>query len=562
MRRHLRDTALLLCLVPFTAAAACASAPAASASDPEVARYAAGLLARNYPADGPGAAVLVARGDTVLFRGARGEADVDADVPLRPDSVFRIASVTKQIAAAGLLRLVESGKVKLDDPVAKYIRDFPGGERITVLHLLNHTSGVKDYTAIPGYVDAHILDDAGTAQMIDAFEREQPDFEPGTRWAYSNSGYVLVGAVIEAASGLPWHAYLDRVFFRPLGMKNTGYGHDPKFAARQVRGYSYRGGEVVPAQAMSMTQPHAAGALVSNVDDLLRWNRALHEGRVLRSAAYTRMVTPVGKAADAGYGFGIYREKVRTHDALRHGGAIFGFASALSYLPGPDVTVVVLENDDASNSPENARDVARRLAAMAVGDPYPAPQAAAVEASALKAAEGAYSFPGGAARILRVVDGKLTARQGRRGHPEVLIPIAEDDFLFENGFDRLKLERRPGGAVTGARFFPKGDGKGEVGVRTDEALRASTGMRLPRAALERVTGSYASGRFSLKVYLKGEELLAELAGQEPITLRAESPTHFDVEETSATLTFAADGASAADVTLRQNGREIVLKRVP
>jgi D-alanyl-D-alanine carboxypeptidase len=487
MRRLARSTAFLLCLCPIATTLAAPPSPA------ELARHAGDLLMQSYRADAPGAAVLVARGDTVLFRGARGLADVDKRVPLRPDSVFRIGSVTKQLAAAGLLTLVDAGKVKLEDPLSKYVPDYPGGDRITVLQLLNHTSGVKSYTALPGYMDAQVHRDLTTAQMIDVFDDEPPDFAPGSRWAYSNSGYVLVGAVIEAASGQPWYSYLEQALFKPLGMRHTGYGHDPRFVARQVRGHSYEGEKVVPMKALSMTQPHAAGALLSNVDDLLKWNRALHEGRVLKSATYTRMITPVGKAADAGYGFGLFKEKVRTHDVLRHGGAIFGFASALSYLPGPDITVVVLENDDADGRFDDARTLSRKLAAMALGDPYPSLRAVPVDAAALREAEGVYRFDAETTRVLRVVGGKLTA-QRRSGPRAVLTPIAADDFLYDDGFNRIKLERDAAGKISGMRFFANGDGDGEVGARTSEPLPAApVAMKLPRAALERLAGAYANG---------------------------------------------------------------------
>ena len=566
MKRRLALAASLLCLGACAAGPAAAQEvrpPAASPPAPaEVARYAADLMARNYRADAPGAAVLVARGDKVLFRGARGEADVDRDLPLRPGSVFRIASVTKQFSAAGLLTLVEAGRVKLDDPLSKYLPDYPGGERITVLQLLNHTAGVRDYTAIPGYVETRLDRHATTAEMIDAFKGQTPEFEPGTRWAYSNSNYVLVGAIIEAVTGRPWWAYIEQALFRPLGMRHTGYGHDPRFAARQVRGYSYRDGRVVAPQPISITQPHAAGALVSNVDDLLKWTRALHEGRVLKTAAYRRMITPEGRAADAGYGFGLYREKVRGFDALRHGGAIFGFSATLSYLPGPDVTVVVLENDDATNSPETARTLARRLAAAAVGDPYPAPRLVAVDPAALRAAEGVYRFPGDVWRTLRVVEGKLTAQRVGR-EPLALTPVATDDFLYDDGFTRLKLVRDGQGAVTGARWFADGEGAGELGVRTNEAPPSGpVAVALPRAALERVVGTYANGRRVLKVYLEGEVLKVRLGDQDPLDLRATSATGFAVDQTGAALEFSAGDAPAARVVIKQGGRELVFDRAP
>jgi CubicO group peptidase (beta-lactamase class C family) len=539
-----------------------AAAPA-SQSQAEIARYAGELLVRNYPADGPGAAVLVARGDTVLFRAARGEADIDKHVPLRPDALFRIGSVSKQFVAAGLLTLVDAGKVKLDDPLSTYVPGYPGGERITVLELLNHTSGVVNYTGLPGYTDG-VRRDLTTAQVIDLFKNEAPDFAPGSKWAYSNSGYVLVGAVIEAASGLAWHAYLAQALFKPLGMKNTGYGHDPTFAARQVRGYTYDHDKVVPMRPLSMTQPHAAGALLSNVDDLLAWNRALHEGRVLKSPTYAQMITPVGRAADAGvgYGFGLFNDRVRTNRALRHGGGINGFISSLSYLPGPDITVAVLENDDGRGDTDDAGTLARKLAAMALGDPYPAMRPVAIDAAALQAAEGVYRSAAGITRVLRVVEGNLTAQRDR-GPRVVLTPIATDDFLYADGFNRLTLERDAGGTISGMRLFANGDGDGEVGVRTNEPFpAAAVAMQLPRAALARLAGVYANGGLTLKVYLDGEALKGQIVGQPPVGLRATSPTQFDVEETEASLEFSAGDAPAAEVTMRQGGREMALKRVP
>jgi CubicO group peptidase (beta-lactamase class C family) len=564
MKRRALALAFLLCLSPFASIGAQAQSPAASPSRAEVARYARDLLTRNYRANAPGAAMLVARGDRVLFRAARGEADIQNHVPLRPDSVFRIGSVTKQFTAAGLLMLVEAGRVRLDDPLSRYLPDYPGGDRITLLQLLNHTAGVRDYTAIPNYVESAIRRDMNTAQMIDVFRNERPDFAPGSRWAYSNSGYVLVGAVIEAVTGEPWYAYLERALFRPLGMNHTGYGNDPRFAALQVRGYSYDRDRVVPARLLSMTQPHAAGALVSNVDDLLRWNRALHEGRVLGNAAYTRMITPVGRAAEAAsrYGFGLYNDRVRNRAVLRHGGAIFGFISALSYIPGPDISVVILENDDASDDAEPAGTIARRLAAMALGDPYPLLRPVAADAATLRAAEGVYRFENGVVRVLRLVEGNLTVQRGSAARV-VLTPIAADDFLYPDGFNRLKLERDAGGGIGAIRLFANGDGDGEVGARTnDPPPAAPVAMQLPRAALERLVGTYARGGLSLRVYLQAGALTARMANQDPLGLRATSTTRFEIDESGAVVEFPAGDAPAAEVTIRQNGREIILRRLP
>src|SRR5437899_536072 len=164
MMIHPRVLAALLLVVPTSASATSASPPPPA---PAVLREAARLLAQTYPSDGPGGAVLVARGDTVLFRAARGLADLRTRAPLRPDAVFRIGSLTKQFVAAGLLTLVDAGKVSLDDPLSKYVPDFPGGQRISVAQLLDHTAGVREYTRLPGYLDGPIRRELTTAQMID-----------------------------------------------------------------------------------------------------------------------------------------------------------------------------------------------------------------------------------------------------------------------------------------------------------------------------------------------------------------------------------------------------------
>lgn len=464
----MRRTGLMLAL---TGLLALQTATAATPPTPdEFAHYANTLLAEAYRTDAPGVAVLVMRGDEVLYRGARGEADVEADIPLKPDDRFRIASVTKPISAAGLLTLVDAGKVSLDDPLSKFLPTYPGGAGITVGQLLNHTSGVKDYTSIPGTWDGPIRRDLTTAQLVDYFKNETPDFAPGEGWRYNNSGYVLVGAVIEAVSGQPWHRYLHEALFTPLGMTGTGYGADPAVVARQVKGYVVDGPIPAPPPQLSMTQPHAAGALVSTVDDLARWNRALHEGRVLKPATYARMVTPVGQAKGNGYGYGIETSTVRGAPTLQHSGGIHGFTSHVTYVPGPDITVAVLQNSQSTFPAQNTRYLARRLAAAALGDPYPVVKPVVVDPALLRQYEGVYRVNADATRTLRIVDGKLTAQ--RTGWtPKELTPITDDTFVYPDGLDRLQVLRDATGKVTGMRFWAEGEGDGVVAPLTDEALR-------------------------------------------------------------------------------------------
>lgn len=462
-----------LCVAPSPRAFAAEPAAATMvqpASAVEVGAYARQLLADNAAADGPGIAILVARGDQVLFRGARGLADVELGVPLAPDQVFRIGSVTKQFAAAGVLKLVEAGKVGLDDPLSKYVKDYPNGGAISVRQLLNHTSGVKSYTGIDGYMTESIKRDLSTQALIDVFKDLPVDFAPGQGYAYNNSGYVLVGAVIEAASGKPWHAYLDEALFKPLGLTQTRYGDVHALIPGYVNGYTRIDERVAPMGHLDMSQPHAAGALVSTLDDLLRWNLALHHGKVLQPANYRAMTSPQGKAAQSDYGFGISRITVRGRTGYAHGGGIFGFASYLLYLPESKTTVAVLTNTDTGLPDRPGLDkLSRTLAAVAVGDAYPVPVAVPVAASSLQQAEGVYRQSAQRAWVLRVVDGALTV-QRIGGKPIALTAVARDTFVYPDRIARMTLERDAKGAVTGMRFFPDGTGQSEFTARSGEAM--------------------------------------------------------------------------------------------
>lgn len=556
-------------LAPYARAASPAAATPTSTEDATraaptpatVARYAAQLLAKTYDPAGPGAAVLVTRGDQVLYRGSIGRADMAVATPLTADAMFRIASVSKQFAAAGVLRLVEQGKVALDDPLTRYLPGYPNGDAVSVRQLLNHTSGIRSYTDMPGMMDGPIRKDVTTAQLIDVFKNEKPEFAPGEGWRYNNSGYVLVGAVIEAASGMPWHQFLHQEFFAPLGMSHTGYGHDPAIVARQVHGYAWEGDKVVDAPPISMTQPHAAGALVSSVDDLHKWNRALHEGRLFKDATYTAMITPEGKAVDDKYGYGITTGTLRGRPMLSHGGGIFGFSTTLNYLPGPDISVVVLQNGQGSRGEhEGPSEMARRLAAFALGDPYPTPTPIAIDAATLKQYEGVYRLDAKTTRTLRVVDGKLTG-QRTGGQRAELTPIAQDTFLYEDGFNRFEVLRDATGKITSMRFYAEGEGPGTVVALSKEPLPADrASVQLPAPALQRLVGRYEFNGMPMLITVADGALHAKLGSQPVLPLQAESADRFYPTVVDATLEFSPASGMPETVTLHQNGQQIAFKR--
>ncbi len=233
--------------------------------------------------EGPGAAVAVRQGGEVVHSAGYGLANVEWGNPIDTETVFRIGSITKQFTAAAILRLAADGKLAIDDPIERHLPDYPIRERrITLRHLLNHTSGVKSYTAMPVFMEI-MARDLPLVELIARFREAPPDFAPGERYLYNNSGYVLLGAVIEAASGKSYEAFLREIFFEPLGLARTSYLHNHTIVPKRASGYALAR-TLLNAALISMTLLHAAGALGSTAEDLLGWELALRGGRAVAPA--------------------------------------------------------------------------------------------------------------------------------------------------------------------------------------------------------------------------------------------------------------------------------------
>jgi len=431
--------------------------PAAAESDPAVSRLANALLADSTDAAGAGTVILVARGDDVLFRGARGKADIELDVALTPDDVFRIGSNTKQFTAAAILKLVEQHRVAIDDPLSRFVPDYPNGAHITVDELLRHTSGVKDYVAIDGYFDAAIRQDLSTDKLIDVFKDLPVDFAPGTDWKYSSSGYILLGAIIERVTGKPWHVAMRELVLAPLALDHTRYDDGTTLIARRAAGYSVdSNGHAVNAPYISMTQAGAAGGLVSSADDLFRWMRALHTGRVLQPETYALMtkVVPTASGRPTDYACGIGTLRVRGEPAFEHAGRDPGYMSETLYVPKPAISVVVLTNTDSPRADVSV--IAARLAATAMGRPYPQRHAIALTDAQMRALAGVYRRDSAGHRTIVVHDGQVyTKRDG--GSEHVLRAASPDELYFDEVLDYFTVQRDASGNVVALDEFPNGE---------------------------------------------------------------------------------------------------------
>jgi CubicO group peptidase (beta-lactamase class C family) len=554
MRHHPLPVAVLLALLSGLAQAGQPATPAAMAA------YAEQLLdEQKIDRDGPGVSVLVARGDQLLYKGARGMASIELGVPLQPDHLLRIGSVTKQFAAAALLKQIDAGQARLDEPLSKYLPDYPNGSKITLLQLLNHTSGIKSYTGIAGYMANPIKRDLSTAELVKEFKDQPVDFAPGEKWAYNNSGYVLVGAVVEAIAGKPWHQAIDELLLKPAQITRVHYESGDQLFKGLAQGYTLNGRrEVAPARLLSMTQPHAAGALIASAEGLWRWNQALHGGALLGKASYERMVTPEGAARPHHYGFGIGTGMLRGQPLLSHGGGIFGFSSLLSYLPQSRTTVVILRNSDGPGLSMDT--VSRKLAAFAIGEPFVEPKPVAVPADRLKAAEGVYALDDRQTRTLRVKDGVLT-NQRSGGGVGPLTPLGDDRFAIPGQLTELKLERGSDGRVVALQVFPHGEAPAERWVRRGDLPPEVAFITLDAAQQQALLGDYSSPQFAIKVFVDDKGVLrAQAPGQPSFELKASAPRRLHVPQVDAQLDFSPEAGRAASVTLLQNGNRLVMQR--
>jgi CubicO group peptidase (beta-lactamase class C family) len=293
---------------------------------------------------GPGAAVGVRHGGQAPYLAGFGLADIEWGLSISPDAVFRLGSITKQFTAAAIMLMVEDGKLGLDDDVQSVLSDYPSqGRRVTIRHLLNHTSGIRNFNSQPDFPERT---DLMLAEVIALFRDLPPDFAPGDRYLYSNSGYVLLGAIIEAVSGMAYRTFLLERFFRPLGMRQTRYLYDEPIVAKRARGYRVGAKGVENARTMSMTLPHAAGALGSTVGDLLTWTRALRGGQAVSADSYAAMIAParLNDGSLSEYGFGLSALTFRDRTAITHAGGINGFSTLMAHFAEDDLTVVVLSN--------------------------------------------------------------------------------------------------------------------------------------------------------------------------------------------------------------------------
>ena len=513
------------------------------------------MLGDQYLPNEPGATALVAIDGKIVYHKAFGMANMELDVKMEPDMVLEIGSITKQFTAVSILMLMEQGKLDLDDDITKFIEDYPThGHHISIHHLLTHTSGIKSYTSMESWVPIW-RKDFEPKELIDFFKNEPMDFAPGEEWSYNNSAYFILGYIIEKASGQTYEEFVETNIFERLGMKSSLYGSNSEIIKKRASGYQ-KNEEYINAEYLSLSQPYAAGSLMSNVNDLFIWNRAIRSNTLVKQEsidlAFTNYELNNGEKINYGYGWGL--NEINGSPTIEHSGGIFGYVTNAIYLPNEDVFVAVYSNCDC-NGPGQ---VSTKMAAIAIGKPYPDEEdIISVESDNLNKLAGVYDFSDSSTRIITVEDNQLFSQ--RPGSNKFkLFPIKKNTFSFENSFATIQFNE-DGKEVKAV--FANRINKTE-GVKTNKPIPIHNEIQLESEILKRYTGVYEiQPGFDIVITLEGNKLMSQATGQEKIQIFPESQTKFFLKVVDAQIEFVENEKGVFEsFILYQGGQEISGKK--
>ncbi len=318
------------------------------------------ILEIKFKSEIPGGAFLVAKGGKAIYRKAFGMANLELNVPLSVESVFEIGSLTKQFTAISILLLAQEGKLSLKDEITRFIPDYPThGKIITIHHLLTHTSGIKSFTSVKGLNDIS-KENLSPLELIDFFKNELMDFDPGEQFKYNNSGYIILGHIVEMVSSQSYADYVEENIFQKIGMNTSYYASHTDVIPNRAYGYHEKN-IFVNKKYISYSIPYSSGALMSTIDDMLNWQNALKNNELLDQQTIDKVFTnyTLNNGDQINYGYGWHLKEIEGYPSWEHGGHIFGFKSMSVYIPEEDIYVIGLTNCDCNSPTQIVRHIAK-----------------------------------------------------------------------------------------------------------------------------------------------------------------------------------------------------------
>jgi uncharacterized protein YneR len=394
-------------------------------------------------------------------------------------------------------------------------------------------------------------------EVIKIFRNQPMEFATGTKWNYNNSGYFILGYIIEKVSGLTYQEYIDKNIFKPLGMSSSLYGSDTKIVKNRASGYQPGSDGVENADMISMSLPYAAGSIQSTVDDLFKWNQALHSYKLLKKEtldkAFKEYILSDGKGTSYGYGWML--KQLQGSPTIEHGGAINGFLCNAIYLPQQDVFVAVFSNNNAK-SPDL---VSLKMAAIAIEKPVNMNEIK-IDATLLDNYAGVYENSEGVKRTISKEGNQLYSQ--RQGSQRLEIkPNGRDSFFFDNSLTVITFSRDAAGKITEAVTDDRG--QKVTWKKTDEKVTAKKEMTVDGEKLQQYVGEYElQPGFVMTVTRDGSKLFTQATGQSKVEVYAESETKFFLKVVEAQIEFLKDdGGKYNTLVLYQGGRRMEAKRI-
>jgi CubicO group peptidase (beta-lactamase class C family) len=432
-------------------------------------------------------AVLLARDGKVLLSKGYGMANFEDETPNTPQTKFRLGSITKQFTAMATLILQERGKLSVLDSVCKYVENCPAAwQPVTIHHLLTHTSGIPNMTSFPDFRKVKMFP-ASPLESIAIFKDKPLEFAPGERFNYSNSGYILLGYIVERAAGQPYADFLRENIFKPLGMNNTDYDVNSSIIKHRASGYTRGANGIANADYINMTIPFAAGGLYSTVEDLYLWDRAFYTEKLVSKKSLEAMSTPFKN----GYGYGVGTGEQYGLKVIEHGGGIEGFSTYLSRFPVENATVIVLSNIDSANT----AGVAKHLGGLLLSDKVNMPTVINVSPQVLQQYTGRYQVADNAPTEDISVDGNHLDIKVSDGNEVNIVPVAKDEFVMEDDFAvHFIFHRDQVGNVESYTFkVPRFERLSKRLVLSGPSLQGNTTFRLkgyPAAKIVNLAGTF------------------------------------------------------------------------
>jgi len=531
--------------------------------------------------------VLVAEDGKVIYKNGFGLANMEWNIPNTPDTKFRVGSVTKQFTAMLIMQLVEEGKLKLNVPITTYIPDYPKdkGDKITIHHLLTHTSGIPNYTSLPTLND-FMRDPITPLDLVKIFWDLPLDFEPGEKFSYSNSGYIVLGYIIEKVTGESYEDVLKEKIFEPLGMKNSGYDHTEVIIPKRASGYEKAGTDYFNTSYLDMSVPYSAGAIYSTVEDLYLWDQALYTEKLLTKNYLDKMFIPYAKppfAEGYGYGWALDKKHIDNIDdslnIIEHGGTINGFNSEILRITNSKDLIVLLNNTGVTKLNE----ISNKIIDILYDQPYELPEkplllsfTEILKEKGIEDAEDFYSkkIEDGEKIPERLMNMLGYSYLNRKQYKEALgifklnIKAYPESFnVYDSYGEALMMNGDKEDAIINYKKSIEINPHNDNGIEKLKELGVEVSIpedvKVDPKVYDLLAGKYElNPQFVITVTKEDDKLFAQATGQPKVELFPKSELEYYLKVVNAQITFVKDeNGNIEKLILHQNGQNMAAKKI-